>query len=154
MQIDLAFLLCASQHTLAAQALKSAVVGLRVPPEQVSPFRSTLTLLRARASLYLDRLYGHVGWVLPLQLWDVGNDTLRNQDVSGLWKLTVLTSVVSFVFWLYDTYRVKLRGVAFFDVVGPRLTTVERVHITSMTRLHWLVQKPSPTQQHLGARNH
>lgn len=32
---------------------------------------------------------------LRAQLWDVGNDTLRNEDVSGLWKLTVITSVVS-----------------------------------------------------------
>ena len=52
---------------------------------------------------------------LAVQLWDVGNDTLRNQDVSGLWKLTVLTSVVSRgSLWLGMIDRVT----GYFSAVG------------------------------------
>ena len=34
---------------------------------------------------------------MPRKIWDVGNEALRNNDVSGLWKLTILTSLVSAV---------------------------------------------------------
>ncbi|CAM9718285.1 unnamed protein product [Ectocarpus sp. 6 AP-2014] len=83
------------------------------------------------------------------KLWDVGNDTLRNEDVSGLWKLTVLTSLISPVPLVLlrllpasaaeqealraDTKRSMRGGAAFVSVLVGSLawTLAEAVYVLS-----------------------
>lgn len=73
-------------------------------------------------------------------VWDVRNDTLRNGDVSGLWKLALFTSIVPIfpLFLLHllpnnqkdqmalqkNTYRSKFGGITFLSVLILSLVLV------------------------------
>ena len=78
--------------------------------------------------------------VLIVQLWDVGNETLRSEDVSGLWKLTVLTSVVSAFYGFLHVSGV--RNDLFLASLGSRLTTT----VGRVSLFPWPQVAKEPTQ--------
>ncbi|CAM9970789.1 unnamed protein product, partial [Ectocarpus sp. 8 AP-2014] len=134
-----------TQYIQGIQFLPVCIMYLRMCPNGSEG--ATYAALTTFGNIALN-CAGSLG-TLFAKLWDVGNDTLRNEDVSGLWKLTVLTSLISPVPLVLlrllpasaaeqealraDTKRSMRGGAAFVSVLVGSLawTLAEAVYVLS-----------------------
>lgn len=139
-RIELAFIIFTTATTFPlVRSNTRSLAGSRLT------LHTTLPCVYRLGHLLWNFFFRGGGLALRVQLWDVGNDTLRNGDVSGLWKLTVLTSVVSFVLvlWFCTKHRVtRTRSIATPSLVWAQdslLLSVEMV-APPLLCLRWAVR--------------
>ncbi|CAM9748257.1 unnamed protein product [Ascophyllum nodosum] len=80
-----------TQYIQGIQFLPVCIMYLRMCPEGSEG--ATYATLTTFGNIAMT-CAGSVGTLLS-KIWDVGNEAFRNNDVSGLWKLTILTSLIA-----------------------------------------------------------